>query len=127
MTVYAALIIVFIHWFADFVCQTNKQAMGKSKAWEPLLSHTAMYSVVWFIVTMVLGCCLGESIVPLRMMWFAPITFLAHTATDYYTSRVNSVLATKEDKHDFFVSIGFDQFLHYAQLFITYDMLMKMN
>jgi hypothetical protein len=31
------LVILFIHWLADFVLQTDKQAKGKSKNWSDLL------------------------------------------------------------------------------------------
>ena len=77
---------------------------------------------------------------------FAGITFICHTITDYFTSRLNSKLWAKatywgsdemkrlypidcpENKHgkyvhNFFVSIGFDQVLHYIQLFLTYSLL----
>jgi hypothetical protein len=48
------------------------------------------------------------------------ITFVCHTVTDYITSRINSRLWLAQRVHDFFVSIGFDQVLHYTQLYITY-------
>jgi hypothetical protein len=54
---------------------------------------------------------------------FGFITFIFHTITDYFTSRLNSKLWKKGDVHNFFVSIGFDQVLHYVQLFLTYKLL----
>jgi len=36
--------ILIIHWFADFVLQTDEQAKGKSKNFNDLLSHTFTYS-----------------------------------------------------------------------------------
>ena len=104
--------IILIHWFANFVMQTDKQAKGKSKNWNDLLEHTFMYSTIWIIpATIIMGAngCL-----------FVLITFIAHTITDYYTSRLNSKLWQKGDIHNFFVSVGFDQVLHYVQLFTTY-------
>lgn len=41
------LIIIFTHWVADFVLQTDKQAKGKSKNFEDLFSHTQTYSLVY--------------------------------------------------------------------------------
>lgn len=109
--------IIFIHWIADFVCQTDKQATGKSKNWDDLLSHTLTYTMVWIPALFIYGMFNNLS---LTILWFIPITFACHTATDYYTSRVNAILWEKKDVHSFFVAIGFDQWLHYTQLFLTY-------
>jgi hypothetical protein len=57
------------------------------------------------------------------LLLFPIITFIAHTITDYFTSRLNAKLWAKGNVHNFFVSIGFDQYLHYLQLFITYSLL----
>lgn len=114
------LVIVFSHWVLDFVCQTEKQALGKSKNWEQLLEHTATYAGLWMLPILFLGACLH---LHRSILLFIPITFVCHTATDYYTSRVNAQLWADKKTHDFFVSIGFDQFLHYAQLFITFYLL----
>jgi len=43
--------ILLIHWFADFVLQTDEQAKGKSKNWLDLLQHTLNYSIVWFFLS----------------------------------------------------------------------------
>lgn len=55
--------------------------------------------------------------------YFWLITFIAHTITDYFTSRLNSKLWSEGKVHNFFVSVGFDQVLHYVQLFTTYYLL----
>ncbi len=76
----------------------------------------------------------------LSVLYFMVITFIAHTVIDYFTSRLNSKLwaraeywrkRTETDSpgypelqgrfvHRFFVSIGFDQLLHFIQLLLTY-------
>ncbi len=121
MNLYEILGILFIHWFADFVCQTDEQAKGKSKEWYPLLSHTSTYSLIWL--------WFGILILPIKdipiIIYFTLITFLCHTVTDYITSRENTKLWEKGKIHDFFVCIGFDQYLHYIQLFLTYWYLTK--
>jgi len=112
--------ILIIHWIADFVLQTDKQAKGKSKNWSDLLAHTVIYSFIWLGVGVILfGFKLA---VP-----FFTITLIAHTITDYFTSRLNSKLWAQGNVHYFFVSIGFDQILHYIQLFTTYYLLTKNN
>ena len=120
----SVIFFLLIHWFGDFVLQTDKQAKGKSKNWTDLLSHTATYSAVWLI--------------PITFLWpngwdtiqyvtaslsFVGITFVAHTITDYFTSRLNSRLWASGQVHNFFVAVGFDQILHYVQLFLTYQFL----
>ena len=121
MTIFLIIIaILLIHWFADFVLQTDAQAKGKSKEWRWLLAHTLTYSVVWWFVSMAL---IVANILPTIFMVFAPITFVAHTVTDYFTSRLNSRLWAEGRTHAFFVAVGFDQVLHYIQLFGTFFLL----
>ena len=134
-------IILIIHWIADFVLQTDKQAKGKSKNWKDLLSHTISYSMIFFCVGILLSLLL---IVPniLYVFYFTAITFICHTITDYFTSKLNTkllppitelsfgsdvfgdnkMLAYPKNSswHNFFVGVGGDQILHYIQLFLTY-------
>ena len=113
------IFIMVIHFLADFGLQTHKQAIGKSKEWIPLLQHTGVYSFIFFIVMYTwyanwIMCFL-----------FAVITFITHTATDYFTSRISNRFFTADDNsntdyHNGFVVIGFDQMLHYLQLWFTH-------
>jgi uncharacterized membrane protein len=118
------LSILFLHWVADFVLQTDEDAKNKSKSMNHLLNHTFTYSFFWLIPM------IGILLVDLQMenpimaialaFMFCSITLLFHTITDYFTSRLNTRLWIAERVHDFFVSVGFDQWLHYLQLFLTY-------
>jgi hypothetical protein len=124
-----AFIITIIHWFADFVLQTDWQAQNKSKNNFALLSHTSNYSLVWmipmgFVFGIVKEGATTEWIV-WSSMYFCIITFIAHTITDYFTSRLNSRLWKVNQVHYFFVGVGFDQVLHYGQLFSTYHYLLN--
>jgi hypothetical protein len=112
----AALVIwiLFVHWIADFICQDDKTAINKSRGIFYLLKH----SLIYFGVLMV-----GY----VAFLWVSPETsdsllfllnFPAHMAIDGVTSRVNARLYGSH-RHWFFVVIGFDQFLHYAVLFLT--------
>lgn len=125
MTLIEIFSIIIIHWIADFVLQTDKQAKGKSKNWSDLLMHTAVYSLIWatpLIIIRIYGGfeLLNDTFGGVKIMLFIPITFICHTITDYFTSRLNAKLWAKGDVHNFFVSVGFDQVLHYIQLFLTY-------
>jgi len=116
--------IIIIHWIADFVLQTDKMAKGKSKNWIDLLSHTLTYSGFWLFIGSVYWFTFNPAYkFQTPVLIFVLITFIAHTITDYFTSRLNSILWVKGKTHYFFVSVGFDQILHYIQLFLTYYLL----
>lgn len=122
INIYMVLLILFTHWVADFLFQTDKMAQGKSKNWRDLIDHTSCYSLIFMLVFMVISILTKDFWLPFK---FAGITFIFHTLTDYFTSRLNSKLWAEKKVHWFFVSIGFDQFLHFAQLLITYQLLTK--
>lgn len=109
--------------------QSEWMALGKSKTWNPLLCHTSTYSALWIIPIAVM-LCVFYGFLPnwaiLGGIIFGAITFLFHTVTDYITSRENSKLLEKSSKHDFFVSVGFDQVLHYIQIFLTFWLVTKL-
>lgn len=123
MTLIEIFIILIIHWIADFWLQTDKQAKGKSKNWNDLLSHTITYSLVFGIVMLFLLPITKPNIGIYLPSIFFSITLICHTITDYFTSRLNSKLWQKGEVHYFFVAIGGDQILHYIQLFLTYQLL----
>ena len=119
--------IIIVHWFADFLMQDEKWALGKSKNWNDLLSHTSVYSSIWIIVVLPFISFKGHE--NYCMLWFIPITFIFHTITDYFTSRIVSKMFSKGKYGSSipnlggFTIIGFDQVLHYVQLFTTYYLL----
>lgn len=122
------IMILLVHWIADFVAQTDKEATNKSSDFAALLSHTATYSVIWFAALLIIGVIAmgGDAISEYYaafVMKFTFITFITHTVIDYYTSKANAILWKKDKRHEFFVSIGFDQLLHYIQLFATFMLL----
>jgi len=120
MKIDIVLFILFIHWVSDFLCQTDWMAQNKSKNWKALLVHTMVYSTIF----MVIGHFYGIFIENIWFgMQFGAITFICHTITDYFTSRLNSKLWKEQKVHWFFVSVGFDQLLHYTQLLLTYQLL----
>jgi len=117
--------ILFIHWVCDFVLQTDWQAQNKSKRWDALLLHTGIYSTAFYASLTIFTFLMGVSIRIYSLLIFLGVTFICHTITDYFTSRVNSKLYANKQIHYFFVSVGFDQWLHYVQLFLTYYLLTK--
>lgn len=131
MTLIEIFSIIFIHWIADFIMQDEKWALGKSKNWTDLLSHTYAYSVIWMIIGSILKLTDIVYWNPGALSLFVLITFVAHTATDYFTSRIVSKkfaegkYGSSIPNFGAFTIIGFDQVLHYLQLFGTYYLLVK--
>lgn len=181
MTIIEIIAIFVIHWIADFIMQDEKWALGKSKNIKDLLSHTLVYTICWIpFIYYVKWYYNIEG--PNSLGLFILITFIAHTITDYYTSKIVSKRFNLEtpftltlnshyyDNGDIlsksyifsegknkkvivldnnagvdsgiyklkvklyngfpnlgaFTIIGFDQVLHYLQLFLTYYWLVKM-
>jgi predicted membrane protein len=130
MSLIEIFIIIFVHWVADFVCQDEKWALGKSKNWNDLLSHTLTYSLIWALpVCILFGIGNRGGTVEwyvINSLLFVLITFIFHTITDYFTSRIVSKKFAKGEYGSpipnlgGFTVIGGDQVLHYVQLFLTY-------
>jgi hypothetical protein len=96
--------LVWLHFFADFVLQTDGMAQGKSRSDAWLLFHVLVYSFPF-------GWAFG---------WrYAAINGLLHFIVDWFTSRINKRLWDAKKVHWFFVGVGFDQAVHYTALFLT--------
>ena len=76
MTAFDLLLLLTVHFVADFVLQSDWMAQNKSKRVDALFLHAAVYS----------GCFLfyGPA--------FVALTFLLHFTQDAITSRLNSWL-----------------------------------
>lgn len=133
MTLTVILSIIFIHWVADFIFQAEEWATNKSKSNTALFKHVLTYSTIWVLPACVI---LGNLRPSETTEWyvystllFFTLTFLCHFITDYITSRI--VSKRFADKYygspipnfGAFTVIGFDQVLHYLQLFLTYHFL----
>lgn len=134
--------IIIVHWIADFIFQDEKWALGKSKNWNDLLNHTVTYSIVWLGFFMLYTFPLFSwnisvptkdyTIYTIKLVFIFPlITFVFHTITDYFTSRIVSKKFAKQEygspipNFGAFTVIGFDQILHYVQLFLTFYLITK--
>ena len=117
MTEQLFLFILLIHFLADFGLQTYEQATKKSSDWLMLFYHAGVYSLIWLIAS---------------WFWFdkfylaflfTGITFGSHCLTDAITSRVSKPFFENNDYHNGFVVVGFDQILHYIQLWLTFNLI----
>lgn len=125
MNIYEILGIIVIHYIADFITQTDYQANNKSKSFRALISHTYDYFLIWLIFGVLLSVYDSESYFIDSVIIFSILTFVLHTATDYVTSKITSYYYKKQKFRKFFWVVGFDQILHYVQLFICYKILFK--
>ena len=126
--------IVFAHTVADFMFQTDDMAVNKSSSNSWLLKHTGTYTLVMFAFMCLLGLSgatmgvlgfggLAMLTNPHLVIGFLFVNFVAHTITDYITSRITSYYWKQEKRHEFFVTIGFDQFAHIAVLVLTWALI----
>lgn len=102
------IILIWLHFVSDFLLQSDKMAINKSKSNKWLCLHVLIYSLplLWF-------------------GWiFAAINGFLHFITDFITSRVTTKLYANH-KHWFFVVIGLDQALHMSALILTLQYLEK--
>lgn len=111
--------LLLVHFLADFVCQTHKQATRKSTSNKYLFYHVFTYSIIWIPAIFVLTSSLVISLL------FGGITFILHFITDWITSRLTKHYREKEDFHNFFIIIEADQMLHRAQFIFTYLLLLQ--
>ena len=121
MSEFALLVSVFAllltHWVADFVLQNNWMALNKSKDSFALTIHCGIYTLIMSFVFILINAIVFE--VPFGFFVVGQLTwalFFSHFLTDYFTSRLNAYLWRTEQRHWFFVSIGFDQLIHFGVL-----------
>lgn len=107
-------LLFFAHWLGDFFAQSDQMAAEKSKSNAWLLLHVTIYTSTVTLLLLVGGVITSE-VVPGFYFW----TLSLHFVTDWFTSRLNARLYKAEERHWFFVSIGFDQFLHAVALCYT--------
>lgn len=115
------LVILTVHWFADFVCQTNWQSRNKSKSWRALTQHVLTYGAVLAVGSVFLLPAGGSTdpAVQKALLQFIGLNTVLHFATDSVTSRMTASLYAKQDWHNFFVVVGFDQLIHQVTLGLT--------
>jgi Protein of unknown function (DUF3307) len=94
------LIVLAVHFVADFLLQSSYMAENKSKSWRALAWHVTVYAA-----------CFTPWGLP-----FAAATWVTHFVTDAVTSRVNARLWESKRWHWFFVGIGADQLVHATTL-----------
>jgi len=109
------ILIIWLHFFADFVLQTHEMSINKSKSNWWLGYHLSVYTIPFIVVFGLLHGVAG--------LTYALINGVLHFCTDWGTSRINSHFWEKNDLHWFFTNIGADQAIHLTTLVVTYVLL----
>lgn len=113
------LLLLGLHWFGDFICQTRWMANNKSKNLYALSLHVLAYTTV-----LTLGVFIGTEImnIPLTahyLFLFAFVNYGLHWMTDITTSQITKYFWFKQDIYKFFGTIGLDQYIHHICLILT--------
>jgi hypothetical protein len=109
--------VLFLHWLHDFVGQNVlfpnlKVGENKSKSWAILCLHVFLYTAGMIL-------CLAPFLTFEQLAAFAAINGGSHFVIDAITSRLSSWAYARQDFRTFWITIGFDQFLHVAILCAT--------
>lgn len=103
------LLLLVTHFVGDFLLQSDWMALNKSKRWDALFVHVSVYTTCFLWVP--------------HLDAFFFLTFASHFLTDAITSRLTARLWQANERHWFFVTIGFDQLIHATTLALTWQYL----
>jgi hypothetical protein len=95
---------MLLHWAADFVLQSDRVALSKSEKNSVLGEHCIIYSLPMAFPFLAFGFTAAA-------VAFSTL-LLSHFVIDYVTARLNKKFWLNNKRHEFFVMVGFDQFLH---------------
>ena len=100
------ILLMWAHFIGDFLLQNDKMALNKSKSNLWLGIHSLVYSL------------------PLVFFGFQFAVFngIFHYLIDWVTSRGTTKLWLANERHWFFVLIGFDQTIHVTILLLSYSL-----
>ncbi len=109
------LILLSIHFVADFVLQSHWMATNKSTSNRALSAHVGVYGLTFLIALIAMPWLVSVA----AILIFVIVTMLLHFATDWVTSRMTSALWKRQEVHWFFVVVGIDQLIHAYCLALT--------
>lgn len=116
---YIQIAIFLSHFIGDFVLQSDKMSKQKSKDIKVLLIHVLILtcSILVGLLLFVFAPAVINGFSKKLNLFFIIVSYsitngLFHLLIDYFTSKWTSKLWGEGKVHEFFVVIGFDQFLH---------------
>ena len=111
------LTIMFYHFVGDYMLQSRWMGDNKSKRLDALLLHCGVYSL-FLLLAVVIEFGYYNAIL------FVGINFVLHLITDYFTSRLTAYLYGQKQMYETFAVMGFDQYIHFACLYVTFEILL---
>lgn len=107
---YTLILIIWLHFVADFLLQPDWMATRKSSNTWILALHCLVYGAIFVLIG-----------------WaYAAVNGLLHFAVDFVTSRLTShFYETEGYGRKFFNAIGLDQAIHMTILYLTYVWLVR--
>jgi hypothetical protein len=96
-------------------------ALNKSTSNYWLGIHVTVYTLATIFLWLLCFSITGIHTTFLQYVEAAAAIFSMHFITDYVTSRITGKFFRAKKNHEFFVTIGFDQWLHYVQIFIVFN------
>lgn len=100
------LVVIWLHFIADFILQNDYMAHNKSTKIFVCLLHSLVYSLPFLIYGIV----------------FWGIQFCTHFLVDFVSSKASHYLYDRNQRHWFFVTIGADQAIHLSILYQSWLM-----
>ena len=108
--------LLIAHLIGDFILQSDEMAKNKSSDYVVLTNHVTIYMIP-FIPILLYSLPLFASFLFLMINWSL------HFVTDAISSRIAKRFWMHEQRHNFFVTIGVDQFVHMVTLVGTFVVL----
>jgi len=106
--IYYILLIIWVHFIADFVLQSDRMAINKSSDNLWLSIHSLCYGLPFLALFFIFG------------IKFIVFNIVAHFIIDWITSKGTSKLWKENKRHWFFVLIGLDQAIHLTILITSF-------
>ena len=108
--------ILFVHWIADFICQTPKMRRCKSHSLSVLFDHWLVYTIVLFVLSFPFSVEVDGS-----YMYFLLANSLTHFFIDLITSRISKYFFVRDNMKWTMNIVGLDQILHVIIFFISHN------
>lgn len=117
--------LISLHFIGNFLFQNSWQTTNKSFNIRALSSHVSNYCLTLLIIMSIIYTHYGYD----KIILFILITFIIHWIQDFITSRIGYRLKLTAQRtrnwRNYYLHRGFDQLLHYIQLFLTFYFIFK--
>ncbi len=120
--IYCLIWLLFVHVIADFVLQRHEISINKHNNLIYLCTHAFEYAMILLIGASLLVLIQPRHFVDImisRLYVFVAVNAITHLMIDFCTSKLCHMFYAKQDLHNHYVVIGFDQFLHQSIIIIT--------